>query len=97
MDQSLGHRDEVSEEYSLAEVLNSIKGFTSHAINRSENRTGQVWLDESFDHVLRHDESLQQKIEYVRQHPVRRGLVRSPEEYKWLWVRPAQPRTAVPH
>jgi REP element-mobilizing transposase RayT len=84
-------RDENKEEYSLAEVLGSIKSFTSHAINKLENTKGHVWLDESFDHVWRHDEALNQKIEYLRQNPVRRGLVRRPEEYKWLWVRPAQP------
>jgi REP element-mobilizing transposase RayT len=90
-------RDSNKEEYSLAEILNSIKGFSSHAINKIEETKGQVWLDESFDHVLRHDEALNQKIEYLRQNPVRRGLVRKPEQYGWLWVRPAQPRTAVPH
>lgn len=90
-------RDENKEEYSLAEVLNSIKGFISHSIHKLEGSKGQVWLDESFDHVLRHAEALDEKIEYLRQNPVRRGLAKSPEEYKWLWVRPAQPGTAGPH
>lgn len=90
-------RDEQKEEYSLAEILGSIKGFTAHAINKSENTKGQVWLDESFDHVVRHAESLEAKIEYLRQNPVRRGLVTRPEGYKWLWVRTTQPGTAVPH
>jgi REP element-mobilizing transposase RayT len=89
-------RDENKEEYSLAEILNSIKGYTSHEINKLGKSSGQVWLDESFDHVVRHAESLDAKIEYVRQNPVRRGLVRKPE-HRWLWVKPAQPRTAVPH
>ena len=38
------------------------------------------------DHVLRSDESLEEKLEYVRQNPVRKGLCRTPEEYGWLWV-----------
>jgi hypothetical protein len=29
---------------------------------------------------------MQQKIDYIRQNPVRRGLARVPEEYPWLWV-----------
>ena len=45
-----------------------------------------MWQEESFDHVVRSNESLENKIEYIRQNPVRRGLVKSPEEYPWLWV-----------
>jgi hypothetical protein len=45
-----------------------------------------VWQDESFDHVLRGDESLRETMDYVCQNPVRKGLVDKPEDYKWLWV-----------
>jgi hypothetical protein len=38
--------------------------------------------------VLRSDESLKEKCEYIRQNPVRRGLVKRPEDYRWLWVNP---------
>src|SRR5262249_42262074 len=87
--------------YSFAEVLNPIKGYSAHMINKLLNRsgTGTVWLDESLDHVLRSQEKLEAKIEYLRQNPVRRGLVEHPSQYRWLWVESAfaQPRTAVPH
>jgi hypothetical protein len=45
-----------------------------------------VWQDESFDHVLRGDETLRETIDYIRQNPVRKGLVEKPEDYQWLWV-----------
>jgi hypothetical protein len=47
---------------------------------------GAVWQEESFDHVLRSNESFEQKLEYIRQNPVRAGLVSRPEEYRWLWL-----------
>jgi hypothetical protein len=25
-------------------------------------------------------------MEYIRQNPVREGLVKKPEDYQWLWV-----------
>ena len=50
--------------------------------------SGPVWEEESFDHVLRSDESLKEKCEYIRQNPVRRGLVKNPEDYRWLWIDP---------
>ena len=50
--------------------------------------TGPVWQEESFDHVLRNDESLREKIEYIRQNPVRKKLVMKAEDYPWLWIEP---------
>jgi hypothetical protein len=47
-------------------------------------RDGPVWQEESFDHVLRTSENLKEKIEYIRQNPVRRGLVAKAEDYRWL-------------
>ncbi len=74
--------------FSLAEITQKIKGVSEHRINRSLKRRGPVWLEESFDHVLRSCESLAKKVEYIRQNPVRRGLCKIPEEYRWLWVNP---------
>jgi len=92
-------RNESGEEFGLAEILNSTNGFSAHAINGQLGRKGSVWLDESFDHVLRSEENLEAKIEYVRQNPVRRGLVNEPDSYRWLWTESfsTQPGTAVPH
>lgn len=69
----------------LSEIMKPIKGVSSRRINKVMRRSGSLWQDESFDHVLRSDESLQQKADYVAMNPVRRGLVNSPDEYPWLW------------
>ena len=72
--------------FALPEILRAIKGSSARSINRLSGRTGAVWQDEFFDHVLRGDESLRETIEYIRQNPVRKGLVEKPEDYQWLWV-----------
>jgi REP element-mobilizing transposase RayT len=72
--------------FPLREILRRIKGSSAHDINRLLGREGALWQDESFDHVLRSNESFAEKLEYVRQNPVRRGLVESPDNYPWLWV-----------
>jgi REP element-mobilizing transposase RayT len=79
---------EAAEVCSLARVMNGIKGASAHKINRLLGRTGNVWQAESFDHVVRSSESLDQKIQYVIDNPVRRGLVRDSGAYPWLWHRP---------
>ncbi len=70
----------------LAEIMQSIKGTSAHKINRLLNRSGQVWQRESFDRVLRREESIHAKVEYMVQNPVRAGLVHNAIEYRWLWV-----------
>ncbi len=72
--------------FALPEILRAIKGCSARSINKLTGEAGAVWQDESFDHVLRGDESLQETIEYIRQNPVRKGLVETPEDYQWLWV-----------
>jgi len=75
-----------SEVVSLASITQAIKGASAHLMNRRLNRTGAVWQEESFDHVLRSSESLDAKVEYILNNPCRKGLVQRPEDYPWLWV-----------
>jgi REP element-mobilizing transposase RayT len=73
------------EVYSLAEIMDAVKGASAHKINRILGRKGRVWQAESFDHVLRSSESLDQKIQYLLENPVRRGLVTQWADYPWMW------------
>jgi len=72
--------------YALPAILKVIKGVSARSVNKLLGSCGPVWQDESFDHLLRSDESLAEKREYIRQNPVRAGLVARAEDYRWLWV-----------
>jgi REP element-mobilizing transposase RayT len=72
--------------FAVAEIMQNIKAVSAHRINKLLGRTGRVWQEESFDHVLRCAENLYETIDYVRHNPVRRGLASSPDEYRWLWT-----------
>jgi putative transposase len=41
------------------------------------------WQKGFFDHLIRHRESYSEKWEYVRQNPVRAGLVARYEDWRW--------------
>ena len=45
--------------------------------------SGELWQPGFFDHVLRSDESYAQKWEYVRENPVRAGLVSNADEWPY--------------
>ena len=44
---------------------------------------GQMWEEGFFDHVLRNNESYSQKWNYVRENPVRAGLVQSVADWPY--------------
>jgi REP element-mobilizing transposase RayT len=71
--------------YSLAEIMDAVKGASAHKINKTLARKGRVWQAESFDHVLRSSESLDAKIIYLLENPVRAGLVARWDQYRWGW------------
>lgn len=74
--------------FSLPSILKSLKGASARAVNRAMKTSGPVWQEESFDHVLKNDESLREKVDYIQQNPVRKGLVSKAEDYPWLWIEP---------
>ena len=81
-------RDEEGWPFPLVDILQCWKSVTAHRIDKLLKRSGPIWEEESFDHVLRSNERLKMKCEYIRQNPVVAGLVESPEEYRWLMVGP---------
>lgn len=72
------------EVFSLARITKAIKGTSSHLINRRLGKSGRIWQEESFDRALRISEKLDEKINYVLNNPVRKGLVQAAKDYPWL-------------
>ncbi len=79
--------DKNGERFSLAEIMNGIKGASAHAINKLLRRKGPVWEEEFFDHLLR-DGHFAGKLQYVIDNPMYARLVDYPDDYPWLWVNP---------
>jgi hypothetical protein len=53
--------DGLGNTYGLSQLLGGIKGASAHRVNRALGRKGHVWQDESFDHVVRCDETFEKK------------------------------------
>ena len=58
-------RDNHGWAFPLVDIMQCVKGATAHRINKLLHRSGPVWEEESFDHVLRSDESLKEKTQYI--------------------------------
>jgi REP element-mobilizing transposase RayT len=80
------------EPHKLSRVLQLIKGRSARQVNlflKQDHRLKPVplWMDETFDHIVRTEAEWQEKIEYIRQNPVKKGLASTPEEYRWLFTK----------
>ena len=71
----------------LSKIMHSIKSFTAHEINKLANRKGKVWQDENFDRVIRDEDELLKKTEYVANNPIKAQLANNYEEYRWLYIK----------
>ncbi len=62
------------EGFELETILHSIKSFTAQQINSRLGRTGSVWMEESYDHVVRDSEELVRIQHYIRANPAKAHL-----------------------
>jgi len=60
--------------YTLPEIMKSIKGRSARQINVALKRSGPVWQEEFFDHVLRSNNSLVDRVETFARIPSGPGL-----------------------
>src|SRR5882724_648167 len=70
------------EKMTLANWMKSLKNSLSKAM-RAEKISPPHWQKTFFDHVLRGSESYSEKWEYVSENPVRAGLVKRSEEWRF--------------
>ena len=56
-------------------------------INRARRECGLLWQPRFFDRALRTVREYHEKVEYLHLNPVRRGLVKNAEDWKWPSMR----------
>lgn len=85
VNEQANHRGK-SANYPVTETLRLFKGRTARACNLELKRTGSFWQHESYDHIIRDEEELEQKILYVLNNPVKAGLVKEWKDWKFTHV-----------
>lgn len=64
-------------------IMHSIKSYTAHEANKLLGRSGTFWQEESFDRYIRDARYFRATVRYIHMNPVKAGLCRSPEEWKY--------------
>ncbi|MFH1747486.1 MAG: transposase [Planctomycetota bacterium] len=79
------HEIQPNQWVSLGELMHSIKRYSAREINKLRGVQGSVWLDETFDRIIRDEAEFIEKWEYIEANSVTAGIVEHPGEYMWFW------------
>jgi putative DNA methylase len=64
-------------DYSVSEIMHSIKSYTSQKANSLLARTGRFWFEDYFDRYIRNARHFESALDYIENNPVRAGLCKS--------------------
>lgn len=57
--------------YTLPDILHSWKSFTANEINKETGSKGQLWMHESYDHIVRNEKALLAIRRYIWENPLK--------------------------
>ena len=71
----------------MADIVKSWKQFTATHANKVIGQTGAFWQADYWDTYMRDPEHEARTIRYIRNNPVKAGLVKAWQEWPWTFVR----------
>jgi REP element-mobilizing transposase RayT len=69
--------------FTLSQLMQTLKGFSSRRINQIRGTRGPLWQQGYYDRVIRDDDQLETAIEYIEHNPVSAGIVAATKDYLW--------------
>ena len=67
----------------ISRVVQSIKWKSAGSLNGARGGSGPVWQHQFWDRFVRHEKEFTARLEYLHLNPVRKGLVKRPEDWRW--------------
>jgi putative transposase len=67
----------------LSRVIQDIKWMAARSLNQARHSSGQVWQHQFWDRFVRHRQEFRERLDYMHLNPVRKGLVRQPQDWPW--------------
>jgi thiamine-phosphate pyrophosphorylase len=67
--------------FELSRVMKGLKGVSARLVNDRRGNHGNLWQDESWDRIVRDQAEFEEKLEYMLNNPVKKGLVEDPWTY----------------
>jgi len=79
----------IPQKKNISQAMHSTKSFSSKAINKINKRNGRIWQPSFRDFTIYTREILLEKINYIHNNPMRKGLVSEADSYSFSSANPA--------
>ena len=73
-------------EVPISKLLGPVKGASARRINERLGCGGALWMDESFDHIVRGMDSLRKFQKHIAENPAKAGLKPESFSYEQRWL-----------
>jgi REP element-mobilizing transposase RayT len=67
----------------ISDCIRDIKSVSARRLNRQRQRRGPVWQHQFWDRFVRHAKEYSERLDYLHDNPVRKGLVARPQDWRW--------------
>ncbi|MBS4027852.1 MAG: transposase [Ignavibacteriales bacterium] len=67
----------------IGDIIGDVKRYSSRKINEVLVRKGALWLDESYDRIIRNEKEYLNICRYIFENPIRAGFIEEGEVWKW--------------
>src|SRR5882724_5564239 len=74
-------------DWELGAILHAWKSFTANECNKVLGLRGNFWQPDFFDRYVRDERHYHNAITYIHDNPVKAGLCKKPEDWKWSSAR----------
>ncbi|MCX6640789.1 MAG: transposase [bacterium] len=74
--------------FPLSRIMKGLKGTTARLLNIRRGTSGSFWQTESYDRIIRDVDELEEKLNYMYNNPLKRGLVDVPQNYLGWYFNP---------
>jgi len=67
----------------ISGVIQNVKRVSSFKLNRFRHGRVPLWQHQFWDRFVRHTQEFRERLDYMHFNPVRKGLVKHPEHWRW--------------
>ena len=69
----------------FSKIVQSVKLRFTHRYKKFNNlkKPCKIWQNRFWDHVIRDEDDLLRHMDYVHYNPVKHGVVKRPQDYRW--------------
>jgi putative transposase len=68
---------------SISDVIHDVKKVSARRLHGRRGTEGPLWQHQFWDRFVRHAKEFRERLDYMHLNPVRKGLVKWPQDWRW--------------